>query len=194
MPRKRWAVFISGRGSNLAALIDMYRQNEMDLRLVVSDSCHAYGLKRASWAGIPTMNFPRDSSNSRALDWASMADELHRRGLSHLFLAGFMRVLPSDFIDRWQGKILNLHPSILPSYPGLKSIERAYADGSSMGSTVHEVIREVDAGPRVLQRETLNSKWVRSYSLANAELMVHMDEQRLIKESIRRWKMWPTSL
>jgi phosphoribosylglycinamide formyltransferase-1 len=98
-----------------------------------------------------------------------------------------MKVIPASFVNLWQGRIVNLHPSILPAYPGLESIERAYRDGHDLGLTVHEVTAEVDAGRVICQRRCLKAAIVNEYSLATAEFLVHVDEQRAVKEAIVRW-------
>lgn len=182
--QKRWAVFISGRGSNLAALLES--KNEIDVILVVSSSAKAYGLLRAKRAGVQTAVFPRLLGTSK-LDWAAIERTLARFGITHVFLAGFMRIVPPEFLMNWKGRVLNLHPSLLPAYPGLESIERAHEDRAAMGATVHEVVEEVDAGRIVCQRCSLNESEVSEYLLASAEFLVHVDEQRLVKEAIRRW-------
>lgn len=191
MNRRRWAVLISGRGSNLAALLDL--RDEIDIRIVMSSEPKAYGLLRARRAGVPTALTPmvevatKSGQKKLRIDWPQLEAELHRAGVTHIFLAGFMRIVPADFISRWQGRILNLHPSLLPQYPGLDSIARAFNERASIGVTVHEVNEEVDAGEIICQRHSLNAEELKNYSLASAEFLVHVDEQRVVKEAIRRW-------
>lgn len=188
--RKRWGVLISGRGSNLAALLDT--RPETDLRLVVSSSAQAYGLLRAKRAGVPTALAPT-LPNSKKIDWSALDKMLREARVTHVFLAGFMKVIPASFVDAWVGRIVNLHPSLLPTYPGLNSIERAYADGAAIGLTVHEVTAEVDAGKIIYQRRSLKPHEIHEYSLDSVEFKVHVDEQRAVKEAIRRWNSWPMS-
>lgn len=205
--RKHWAVLISGRGSNLAALLEC--RDEIDLRLVVSSEAGACGLVRARRAGVPTCVTPYRPDDNRTsggavpgaprprpkIDWVALDEQLRARGITHLFLAGFMRIVPTSFIAKWNSRILNLHPSLLPAYPGLRSIERAFTDGSDLGVTVHEVTPQVDAGTIVRQRRSLNAGQVRAYAQSSsfqfAEFLVHVDEQRVVKEAIRRWDNWP---
>lgn len=175
---QRWAVLISGRGSNLAAILDC---QDVEVGLVVSSSANAYGLLRARRAGIPTLIL------SKPINWSALHLELKRRAISRIFLAGFMRIVPQDFIRQWQGRIINLHPSLLPAYPGLRSIERAYADKADMGITVHEVVPAVDEGPAVFRRRCLKGSELDQYSLKHAELLIHLNEQRLVREAIRQW-------
>ena len=186
---RRWGVLISGRGSNLGALIDARAVN-FDLRLVLSSNAKAYGLLRAKRAGVLTGLTPfleagarAGHSRSRQIDWTALDERLRRAGVTHLFLAGFMKIVPAEFVEKWKGRILNLHPSLLPLYPGLQSIEKAHADGSQLGLTIHEVNEEVDAGRIVCQRRTN----VIGGSLEEAEFFVHVDEQRAVKEAVERW-------
>ena len=193
---RRWGVLISGRGSNLGALIDA-REANFDLRLVLSSDPNAYGLLRAKRAGVMTGVTPfipaggrkigqktgQKTGKAQKIDWDALDQRLRQSGITHLFLAGFMKIVPPTFIEKWRGKILNLHPSLLPTYPGLKSIEKAHAAGARLGLTVHEVNEEVDAGRIVCQRRTN----VEKLSLADAEFLVHVDEQRAVKEAVERW-------
>lgn len=181
---KRWGILISGRGSNLAALLETREHN--DIRLVVSSKSTAYGLLRARRAGVPTALTPLKPGTKR-IDWLALDSLLREAGVTHIFLAGFMKVLPSDFVERWAGRMINLHPSLLPLYPGLESIERAHADGTAIGITIHEVTAEVDAGEILLQRRSVDSNAARRMSLEQAEFLVHVDEQRAVKEAIERW-------
>ncbi len=187
--KPRWGILISGRGSNLAALLDL--GDEIDVRLVVSSSAQAQGLLRARRAGVSTELAPV-AAGTKKIDWAALDALLRARGISHIFLAGFMKVLPASFVDRWTGRILNLHPSLLPNYPGLNSIERAHTDRADMGLSVHLVTAEVDSGRVLCRRRCLKADEVRGYSLDQAEFLVHVDEQRTVKEAIRRWNLAPT--
>lgn len=183
----RWAVLISGRGSNLGALLDL--RDEIDIACVYSSSARAYGLLRARRAGVPTAVLVKTGQGpiAKMIDWVALDRDLRRRGVSRLVLAGFMRIVPSSFIDLWEKRILNLHPSLLPAYPGVKSIERAYQAGDDVGVSIHEVDRGVDTGPVILRRRSLNQPAKRGYSLERSELLVHIDEQRLIKEACLKW-------
>ena len=134
-----------------------------DIALVVSSSPKAYGLLRAKRAGLRTRltplcdaspNLQNPSKVSKKIDWDALDLELRTGGITHIFLAGFMKVIPAQFVKAWTGRIINLHPSLLPSYPGLHSIERAMNDGVPIGITIHEVVAEVDAGKILLQRRT----------------------------------------
>ncbi len=188
---RRWGVLISGRGSNLGALLDAREQN-LDIRVVLSSNPSAHGLLRARRAGVPAEITPF-VSGARKIDWVALDLKLRSLGVTHVFLAGFMKIVPASFVGAWRGRILNLHPSLLPLYPGLESIGRAYQDRKPMGLTVHEVNEEVDAGRIVCQRcclkPTDQGEYPSGLSLAEAEFLIHVDEQRTIKEAVERWSV-----
>jgi phosphoribosylglycinamide formyltransferase-1 len=150
----RTAILISGSGTNLQAFIDAVAAGNLDLDLciVFSNKPDAYGLERAKKASIPTAciehgNFPDRESFDRAV-----IEELDRYAPDLLILAGFMRILSPAFVDYYKGRILNIHPALLPKYPGLNTHQRALDAGEEWhGSTVHFVTEELDGGPRILQ-------------------------------------------
>jgi len=150
----RVGVLISGRGSNMIALAEACAAPDSPARIVVviSNKAEAAGLDFARKAGIPTVvirhgDYPDRASFERALTAA-----LEDAGVELVCLAGFMRVLTPVFVDRWQGRALNVHPSLLPKYPGLDTHARAIAAGDpEAGCTIHFVTREVDGGPIVVQ-------------------------------------------
>lgn len=139
---------ISGRGSNLQAALSL--QHELNFRLVISSRSDAAGLARARREGVPTLVMDCSLGIS---EWLRIDLELKRRNIDCIFLLGFMRLLPPQFVDRWAHQIFNLHPSLLPLHPGKNAIEKSFSDGSPMGVTVHKVTAEMDAGPIVLQKE-----------------------------------------
>lgn len=182
---KRWAIFISGRGSNLSCLLDMVCAQGIgahQLALVVSNSPEAYGLLRAKRSGVPTLTL------ARPLNWEALHAALVERQITHVFLLGFMRVVPPSFLAKWEGRIVNLHPSLLPLYPGLHSIERAFHDQASLGASIHDVVAEVDAGQIFAQRTSLRAEDIHRYSLDEAEFLVHLDEQKLVQAAWLRWR------
>ncbi|HRO68510.1 MAG TPA: formyltransferase family protein, partial [Pseudobdellovibrionaceae bacterium] len=128
---RRWAVFISGRGSNLQALLDQATVQE--IRWVLSSKESAPGLLRAKRAGVPYAVLPKK------IDWDELDGELRNRGITDLFLAGFMKLVPAPFVERWEGRMLNVHPSLLPAYPGLRAFEKSYEEKQEMGVTAHIV-------------------------------------------------------
>jgi phosphoribosylglycinamide formyltransferase-1 len=176
--RTRWAVLISGRGSNLSALLD--HQDEISIALVVSSKAGVDGVFKARRAGVPVLVL------EKRIDWTALSKTLRERGVTHICLAGFMRIVPASFVAEWPaGHIINLHPSLLPKYPGLDSISNAHRASDDIGVTVHEVDDGVDTGPVILQRRSLKSSEARGYPLALAEFCVHVTEQRLLTRVMR---------
>ena len=148
------AILISGSGTNLQAFIDAVEQGELDLDLCVvfSNNPNAHGLERAEKAGIPTACIQHnDFPDRESFDDAVIA-ELDRFQPDLLVLAGFMRILSTRFVTHYSGRILNIHPALLPRYPGLNTHQRVLDAGDEWhGSTVHFVTEKLDAGPRILQ-------------------------------------------
>jgi phosphoribosylglycinamide formyltransferase-1 len=148
------AVLISGRGSNMLALIEASRPASFPARVsvVISDRPEAAGLKLAVNAGVEALAIDAKAAGSRAAFEAELDAALRVRGVELICLAGFMRILSADFVARWQGRALNIHPSLLPAYRGLDTHARALADGvPEHGCTVHWVTAELDAGEIVAQ-------------------------------------------
>jgi phosphoribosylglycinamide formyltransferase-1 len=146
-------VLISGRGSNLQALIDAQRQGRLGGRiaLVISNVAAAAGLERARQAGIPTAVCDHRGKSREEHDRAMQA-RLEEHGVTLVCLAGYMRLLSAAFIRAYPGRILNVHPSLLPAFPGLEAQRQAFAHGVKVsGATVHLVEEALDAGPIVLQ-------------------------------------------
>jgi phosphoribosylglycinamide formyltransferase-1 len=150
----RLAVLISGRGSNLQAIIDAIAEQRLHARnaLVVSNVAAAPGLARAEAAGIPTAVLPHRQWPTREAYDIALAETLRQQHVDLVCLAGFMRLLGPRFIDAFPHKILNIHPSLLPSFPGLEAQRQAFEHGVQVtGVTVHFVDAQLDAGPIVLQ-------------------------------------------
>jgi phosphoribosylglycinamide formyltransferase-1 len=153
-PGRRIAVLISGRGSNLQALIDAVAQQRLDaeIALVVSNRPGAYGLERAAAAGLATLTINHRDYPSRDAFEDVLVRELRARDVSLVCLAGFMRLLGGTFLDAFPGRILNIHPSLLPAFPGVDAQRQALAYGVKVaGATVHFVTGELDGGPIVRQ-------------------------------------------
>ena len=155
MPRARTAILISGRGSNMAALLEAAADPAYpaEIALVLSNRAEAAGLGRAAAAGIPTAVVEsRDFRADRPGFEAAVEAVLARHGIRLIALAGFMRVLTPGFVGRWDGRLVNIHPSLLPAFPGLETHERAIAAGVRLhGCTVHLVSAGVDEGPILAQ-------------------------------------------
>jgi len=152
--RCKTAILISGSGTNLQAFIDAVADGNLDLELAVvfSNNPDAYGLERAEQAGIPTACIQHSDFPDRASFDHAVIEELDRHNPDLLILAGFMRILSPTFVTHYAGKILNIHPALLPLYPGLNTHQRVLDAGDQWhGSTVHFVTEKLDAGPRILQ-------------------------------------------
>jgi len=150
----RLAVLISGRGSNLQAFIDACDNGKLEAQIavVISNNPAAAGLQRAACAGIATRCIDHRNYASREAFDQSLVDELCAHSVDLVVLAGFMRILTPVLIKPFIGRLLNVHPSLLPRYPGLKTHQRALdANDAEAGATVHFVTQELDGGPPVLQ-------------------------------------------
>src|SRR5215212_5033472 len=154
-PKKRVAVLISGRGSNMAALIEAAKDESYPavIVLVVSNRPNAGGIAYARKAGVATtiVDHTDYGKNREAFERALQA-VLEGSGIDIVCLGGFMRLFTPWFIHKWQGRMLNIHPALLPAFPGLHTHEQALAAGAKMhGATVHLVTADMDAGPIVCQ-------------------------------------------
>ncbi len=154
--RKRTAILISGRGSNMAALIAAARSPDFpaEVALVLSNKPDAAGLALAKNAGIAVAAVDHKIYAGRDEFEGSMQAMLDIHRIDLICLAGFMRILSAPFVSRWRGRIINIHPSLLPSFPGLDTHRRALLAGVKIhGCTVHFVESELDAGPIIAQSE-----------------------------------------
>ena len=152
--RTRIGVLISGRGSNLQALIEAAAQPDYpaEIALVIANRPEAAGLERAEAVGIPTQVVDHRLFPSRVGFEAALTDALHAADCELVCLAGFMRVLTGDFVERWEDRVINIHPSLLPAFPGLNTHAEALAAGVRItGATVHFVREQVDQGPIIGQ-------------------------------------------
>ena len=151
---KKIAVLISGQGNNLQAIIDACQTQQIPAEIVcvISNKANAFGLIRAKSAGIFSRVFLRNNFESNLAMDQSIADELDKFDVDLIMLAGYMKILTPEFIQRFEGKIINIHPSLLPKYPGLNTYQRALDAGDrGHGTTVHFVNEEVDNGAIILQ-------------------------------------------
>ena len=152
--KKAVAVLISGRGSNMAALIEAARAPDYpaEIRLVVADHEGAAGLETARRAGIEALVIARDAQDDQAAHEAALAEALAAAGIDLICLAGYMRLLSAAFVRDWRGRMINIHPSLLPLFKGLDTHRRALDAGMRIhGCTVHFVTEAVDAGPIIAQ-------------------------------------------
>jgi phosphoribosylglycinamide formyltransferase-1 len=153
--RRRVAILISGRGSNMTALIEAARAHDFpaEICVVVSNKADAAGVAKARDAGIPVeIVESRPFGNDRAAFEKALQTVLDQRSVDLVCLAGFMRLFTAEFVQRWHGRMLNMHPSLLPAFPGLDPHGQALKAGVKMsGATVHFVTPDTDAGPIVIQ-------------------------------------------
>jgi phosphoribosylglycinamide formyltransferase 1 len=191
---RRLAALISGRGSNLQSIIDAIARGALDatIAVVVSNRADAGGLLRARDAGIATLVLsPRDYAGRDAYDQA-LADVLRARDVELVCLAGFMRLVGAPLLRAFPDKVLNIHPSLLPAFPGLEAQRQAIEHGVRVsGATVHLVTAELDGGPIILQSAVPVLDGDTPDSLA-ARILIQ--EHRIYPEAIRtvldgRWKL-----
>lgn len=153
---RRLGVLISGRGSNLKAIIDAIAAGRLDatIAIVISNRADAPGLDHARRAGIETLVLSHKGYASREAYDRELIKALKARDVALVCLAGFMRLLSAEFVEAFPSRILNIHPSLLPKYPGLHPQQQALDDGAIVsGATVHFVNADLDAGPVILQRQ-----------------------------------------
>lgn len=153
--KPRVAILISGRGSNMVALVEAAKADDFpaEIAVVISNRADAAGLARAAKEGVPTVTIDSKSfGKDRAAFEAKLQSALEDHRIELICLGGFMRLFTAEFVQAWYGKMLNIHPSLLPSFPGLDPHGQALSAGVKVsGATVHFVTPETDAGPIVMQ-------------------------------------------
>jgi phosphoribosylglycinamide formyltransferase-1 len=153
--KRRVAILISGRGSNMAALLEAARAKDFpaEIVVVISNRADAGGIELARASGVATATIEsKPFGTDRAAFEAVLQSALDQHRIELICLGGFMRLLTTEFVQRWYGRMLNIHPSLLPSFPGLEPQAQALRAGVKIsGATVHFVIPETDAGPIVMQ-------------------------------------------
>ncbi len=180
----RVGVLISGEGSNLQALLDqVHGRDGIEIACVASSRAGARGLERATTAGVDAAVFARaDHANRDARD-AALGDWLDGHRVDLVVLAGFMEILGEAFIRRFEGRLINVHPSLLPAFPGVRAIEQALDYGVRVsGVTVHFVDEGIDTGPVVLQ-EAFELSYARA--VEDVERVTHEIEHRLLPRAVR---------
>src|SRR5258705_3895543 len=187
MARKRVAVLISGRGSNMVSLIEAAKASDYpaEIALVISNRSEAAGLELARRAGVPILVIDhRPYGKDRAAFESVLQRALDEHRIELICLGGFMRLFTADFVLHWQGRMLNIHPSLLPSFPGLDPHGQVLRAGAKIsGATVHFVIPETDAGPIIAQAEVPVLATDTPETLAARVLAV---EHRIYPEALRR--------
>ncbi|MBR1297777.1 phosphoribosylglycinamide formyltransferase [Bradyrhizobium sp. AUGA SZCCT0042] len=184
--KRRVAILISGRGSNMAALIDAAKAPDFPAEIVtvISNRADAGGLEKAAASGIPTTVIEsKPFGKDRAAFEAVLQRALDEKNVELICLGGFMRLFTAEFVKRWYGKMLNIHPSLLPSFPGLDPHGQALTTGVKIsGATVHFVIPETDAGPIVMQGAVAVADGDTAATLAQRILGI---EHRIYPEALR---------
>lgn len=178
-------VLISGRGSNLQSIIDASAEQGCPFFIgaVISNRPDAAGLERARRAGIPAEVVDHKAFGSREAFDAALAERIDRYGPGLVVLAGFMRILTPDFVARYQGRLINIHPSLLPEFPGLDTHARAIAAGAKVhGASVHFVTAALDGGPLIVQARVPVLAGDDPDTLADRVLE---QEHRILPEAIR---------
>jgi phosphoribosylglycinamide formyltransferase-1 len=183
---RRLGVLISGRGSNLQALISAIDRGQLDARIVVviSNRAAAGGLELARAAGLETLVIShRDFATRDDFD-ARLARELREREVRLVCLAGFMRLVGARLLDEFPNAVLNIHPSLLPAFPGVDAQQQALRHGVKVsGATVHLVTSELDAGPIIVQAAV---PVLESDTVATLSARILVEEHRLYPEAVRR--------
>ena len=153
---KRLVILVSGGGSNLQSLIDGCAGDKINATVaaVISNNPNAGGLERAAKAGIPNLAIDHRAFNSRETFDQALSELIDSFSPDLVILAGFMRILTAEFVDHYLGRMMNIHPSLLPAYPGLNTHQRAIEAGDKKaGATVHFVTPELDGGPPIIQAQ-----------------------------------------
>lgn len=187
--KRRVAVLISGRGSNMAALIAAAASPAYPatIEVLISNRHEAPGLEYAAAAGVPTEVIEHRRFRDRASHEAAIDAVLQARGIELVCLAGYMRVLSPFLVERWSGRMLNIHPSLLPAFPGLDTHARVLAAGAKVhGCTVHLVTSEVDNGPILAQAAVPVLPGDTEATLAARVLR---QEHRVYVEALRRFAL-----
>src|SRR6202030_2162229 len=184
--KRRVAILISGRGSNMAALIQAATAEDFpaEIAVVISNRADAGGLERARATGIPAVTIEsKPFGKDRAAFEAVLQRTLDENNVELICLGGFMRLFTAEFVQRWYGRMLNIHPSLLPSFPGLDPHGQALRAGVKIsGATVHFVIPETDAGPILMQGAVAVSDHDTAETLAERVLEV---EHRIYPDALR---------
>lgn len=173
--QKRLVVLVSGGGSNLQSIIDACANQSVNATIsaVISNNPNAGGLERAARGNIPNIALDHRAFDSRETFDQALSELIDSFAPDLVILAGFMRILTPEFVDHYLGKMMNIHPSLLPAYPGLHTHRRAIEAGESKaGATVHFVTPELDGGPAIIQAQVAISAMETEDSLA-AKVLIH---------------------
>jgi phosphoribosylglycinamide formyltransferase 1 len=181
----RIVVLASGAGTNLQAILDQLHSGEERIEVVgvASDKSDATALKRARMAGIETHVFRASEYEDRGARDAALGDWIEERAADLIVLAGYMQLLSPEFVRRFRNRVINVHPALLPAFPGIDAVQQAIDHGSKItGVTVHFVDEGVDSGPIILQRPVPVAP---SRDWEETEKVIHATEHALLPETIR---------
>jgi phosphoribosylglycinamide formyltransferase-1 len=181
----RIVVLASGGGTNLQAILDQLHGSEEGIEVVGvgSDKADAMALERARRAGVETAVFPSSEYADRAARDRALSDWIEARGADLVVLAGYMQLLSPEFVARFRNRVINVHPALLPAFPGIDAVQQAIDHGSKItGVTVHFVDEGVDSGPIILQRPVPIAA---SRDWDDTERAIHATEHALLPETIR---------
>jgi phosphoribosylglycinamide formyltransferase-1 len=184
-PQIKLGVLISGSGTNLQAIIDAIAAAALDAEvvLVISSKADAQGLKRAQDAGIPTMGLAREVYREQAAADELIAEEMTRAGADYLVMAGYMRMVTAPILDAFPDRVINIHPALLPSFPGAHGIADAFAAGVKVtGVTVHFANARYDEGPIIAQRAL---EIYEGDTLESLEERIHVIEHELYPQTLQ---------
>ena len=177
-------VLISGNGSNLQSIIDNAKSIDLTICCVVSNKMDAFGLKRAAKVGIPCVALDETLFDSKLGFDQEIMKVIDNYQAKVIILAGYMRILSADFISKYSGKILNIHPSLLPKFPGLNTHQRAIdASETKHGASVHFVTEEVDGGPVIAQQSVNIDSTDNPQTLAKKVL----EKEHILYPKVIRW-------
>ena len=183
--RFRIVVLASGGGTNLQAILDQLHRGEEGIEVagVASDKPDAGALERARGAGVETAVFPTSEFDDRAARDAALADWIEESGADLVVLAGYMQLLSPEFVGRFRHRVINVHPALLPAFPGIDAVQQAIDHGSKItGVTVHFVDEGMDSGPIIMQRPVPVAD---SGDLQRTEEAIHATEHEMLPETIR---------
>lgn len=187
MNKKRVAIFVSGSGTNMENIAVHAKEGKLpcDIVLVLCDNPSALALKRAAKLGLEVFVIERKNFSSKLQFDEKINQKLLEKNVEVIFFAGYMRILSSEFVRNWAWRIINVHPSLLPKYPGANAIKDAFeAKEKETGVTIHFVDEGVDSGPVILQRKV---RIMPNDTLQSLEARVHETEYQLYPEAIQLW-------
>lgn len=175
---KRWALFFSGKGSNLNAVLECYHTNWSMPPLLFTNNPESPAIKLAAGFGLETHIL------ENKINYEQVSSLLAEAKVDALFLLGFLKIIPVEFLKDWKGRVFNLHPSMLPKYPGLHSIKKAYSKSDVIGVTIHHVTEGVDEGEPLVQSVVFEPGDYDLMSLEEVKTMVHSVEHNLVCDFI----------